>query len=281
MSTEPPNTQLSALSSLTTEQLRKLLQAQLEEAEPDVELIQRVSALLEQREPVPFDPDSAFHTFKEDPDLEPIYSVPQEKASPGKHRKVIRLARIGTIAAVVALVLLLGTAVSYAMGFDLLGSVVRWSEDTFGFSKDNSLEQAGALNIDDPYFALRELVQNAGISKPVVPYFLPAGYACVETSREDTYEGVALNGIFFDGENYILLCYLISQNTAPARMYPVDDSDPEFYSAGGIEHYIVTNETEYGAIWSNGNVLCQISGVNGKAELLKILDSIYEEVQHP
>lgn len=278
MSTEPPNTQISALSSLTTEQLRKLLQAQLEEAEPDVELIHKVSALLEQREPVPFDPDSAFHTFKEDPDLEPIYSVPQEKASPGKHRKVIRLARIGTIAAVVALVLLLGTAVSYAMGFDLLGSVVRWSANTFGFSAGESFKQTEKLDAEDPYFALRESVRSAGALKPVVPRFLPDGYVFAEANQDETFEGVAVSGIFANGENYILFSYLKTRDPNPVKMYPIDNSNPEIYSVGGIEHYIMSNETEYTAVWSNGSVLCQISGVQDKSVLLKMLDSIYEEV---
>lgn len=278
MSTEPPNTQISALSSLTTEQLRKLLQAQLEEAEPDVELIHKVSALLEQREPVPFDPDSAFNAFKEDPDLEPIYSVPQENASPGKHRKVIRLARIGTIAAVVALVLLLGTVVSYAMGFDLLGSVVRWSADTFGFSAGESFEQTEKLDAEDPYFALRESVRSAGISAPVVPCFLPKGYISLETNSEETYEGMTISGLFSNGEEYIVLSYLISRDPDISRMYPIDDNEPEIISVGNVEYYIMTNETKYGAVWSNGDVLCQISGVADKEDLLNMLTSIHEEV---
>ena len=281
MSTEPPNTQISALSSLTTEQLRKLLQAQLEEAEPDVELIQKVSALLEQCEPVPFDPDSAFHAFKEDPDLEPIYSVPQEEAPPAKRPRVLRLARVGTVAAVIALVLLLGTAVSYAMGFDLLGAVVRWSADTFGFSRDNSLERATELDTEDPFFPLRYLLQNAGEAQPVVPRFLPDGYVFAEANQADTFEGVSISGIYRLDSRAIVISYLITSIDNPTKFYPIDDSNPEIYSVGGVEHYIMTNETEYTAVWSNGSVLCQISGVNDKEDLLNMLDSIYEEVSQP
>ena len=281
MSTEPPNTQISALSSLTTEQLRKLLQAQLEEAEPDVELIQKVSALLEQREPVPFDPDSAFHAFKEDPDLEPIYSVPQEEAPPVKRPRVLRLARVGTVAAVIALVLLLGTAVSYAMGFDLLGAVVRWSADTFGFSDKSTLEQAGRMDTEDPYYSLRQPLREAGFSQYVVPRFLPEGYVCVEANQDDTFEGVSISGIYSNGKNYIILHYLLFSGQDPEKKCPIDNLEPEIYSVGGIEHYIMTNEAEYTAIWSNGNVLCQISGVIDKEELLDMLDSIYEEVSQP
>lgn len=63
----------------------------------------------------------------------------------------------------------------------------------------------------------------------------------------------------------------------PTRVFAKDDGSPEIYTKNGIEHYIFTNEGSYRATWLNQNVQCEIIKVVEKAELLKMIDSIYEE----
>jgi hypothetical protein len=124
-------------------------------------------------------------------------------------------------------------------------------------------------------------VENAGVSATVVPRFLPEGYIIMETNSEETYEGMTISALFSNGKEYIVLSYLISRDPDISRMYPIDDNEPEIMTVGNVEYYIVTNEAKYGAVWSTGNILCQISGVDDKEDLLNMLNSIYEEVTPP
>ena len=270
----------SDLSSLTTEQLKQLLHAQLDAEEPNVDLIKKVTAVLDAREPLPFDPDAGYRSLLQDHLDGDRLCTEDSDGKPAVRPcrpRVFRFARAASIAAIFLLVLLGGTAVAHALGFDLWGAVVRWSADTFGLSNKDIVGQTSDINTEDPYFVLRETIRNVGVLSPVVPYYLPEGYHNMETTREETYQGAAVNGIYKSEQGTILLTYVITQSDHPSRYYPIDDSDPEIYTVNGVDHFITSNEGKYRAFWTNENVVCDISGLEDEVVLKQMIDSIYEE----
>ena len=48
------------------------------------------------------------------------------------------------------------------------------------------------------------------------------------------------------------------------------------YERDGIEHYIMTNNRQINAVWTNKNYECSIGGDISEDELRKMIDSIYE-----
>ena len=48
------------------------------------------------------------------------------------------------------------------------------------------------------------------------------------------------------------------------------------YKCNGIEHYIMSNNTQYSAVWLAGIYECTIYVTVSEAELKQIIDSIYE-----
>jgi hypothetical protein len=50
------------------------------------------------------------------------------------------------------------------------------------------------------------------------------------------------------------------------------------YKCNGIEHYIMSNNTQYSAVWLAGIYECTIYGTVSEAELKQIIDSIYERL---
>lgn len=59
--------------------------------------------------------------------------------------------------------------------------------------------------------------------------------------------------------------------------YEKDFDDPEIYKANGIDHYIMTNMGEFLTVWQVGSLEVSISGVPTREELVKMIDSIYED----
>lgn len=179
--------------------------------------------------------------------------------------------RFAAIAAVLAALLLGGVITASAMGVDLWGAVVSWTSDLFGFSKmadDNK-------QVKDGLDGVRATLQEYGVTGNVVPSYIPDGYHQKDLFITDTPTGGVVGCSFTNGDNELILQYILS-STTPLSGFSKDEEEPELYVSSGIEHHIMTNEDEYVAVWVYEDVMCSITGVESKSELLKIVDSIYE-----
>lgn len=153
-----------------------------------------------------------------------------------------------------------------------------WTEDRFGFAFDEGTVTSlyGQSEVEYPYYELAEALNDIGFSAEVVPQYMPSGYSVASVISRESTRGFCIICTLANNDREIILSYLL-MTEEPARVFAKDDVSPETYIKNGIEHYIFTNEGNYRTTWINKNVQCEIQEVAEKEELLKMIDSIYEE----
>lgn len=275
------------LEEWSDEQLRQMLLAQMEAEEVDVELVRSITAILASREEEighEIEAHSAYETFQQEyagtPALFPEASANAETAVKGnsvpRQYRPHRFIKAVIVAAVILALFLGTTIVANASGLDLWGIITRWTKDVFGIEAESSRSSSIHHEEFDAYEHLRLSLAEYGVYQSVVPSYLPKGYSFQEISKGSTFEGTFIRCIMSNGDNEIILRYIISNTEQPSRYYAIDENAPEIYTTGGIEHYIMTNEGEYFVSWTSGNIVCDISGLLNYDDVILMIDSIYK-----
>ena len=278
---------LHQLEEWSDEQLRQMLLAQMEAEEVDVELVRSITAILASREEEKgheIEAHSAYETFQQEyagtSALFPDASASAETAVKGnsvpRHYHPHRFIRAVTVAAVIMALFLGTTIVANASGLDLWGIITRWTKDVFGITEDGADYESVHHEHQDEYYHLRTALSEHEVSQSVVPSYLPEGYTFQETSIRSTFEGTFIRCVMSNGNNKIILRYVITNTEQPTRYYTKDDVVPEKYCINNIEHHIMTNEQEFIISWTNENIVCDISGVLNYDDVILMIDSIYE-----
>lgn len=278
------NNSRSFLSTLSTQQLRQILLAEVESDETNVELIRNITAVLEARDysGTDIDVEAAYKDFLSDHAMEqPLYDVDmagEEEPTPSPKRKSVRttrLARLALVAAIIMAILLGTTVVASAAGYDLWGAITRWTADVFGFATREEPTDLVPEKSDTPYSELEQIFLNKGLELNVLPNYLPEGYEFLDAFSDETYEGTIISAAYSHANNEIVFAYIIGTHNI-STLYPKDNNEPEVYERCGVKHFLYFNEGKWCAVWEADNIVCRINGVTEKAELLIILDSIYE-----
>lgn len=212
--------------------------------------------------------------LSEDRHSETVLELPAQ-AAPKPPKKRMHWS-LRTAAAVLAVVLCLFTAdiTASAFGVDLWQTIVKWSGETFGFAVPTEKETYYG-ELPEQLAELNETILEHGFaSKNLLPAYIPDGYdqASVVTT-EDNY-CMDITCMLSNGSNSIILQYRLYFDGGNST-FEKDLTDPETYTAGGIQHFIATNEDEFVAVWQTNDIECSIQGVETKDELIKMIDSIY------
>lgn len=289
------------LNRLSTEQLEELLRMDAEEARPGNEdVVFHILEVIEQRENehptgrVP-DVDKAWAEFQE------YYDIPEgtdaslypyetesngnadyttELSSPHKPR-LRRCLKQALIAVVAVAAVFGGMVVAQASGFDVFGTLGRWTDDVFHFVPvtDASGESAGihAGEIVPEYDALQEALVSAGIDKNLAPTWCPDGFTALEPETVNSSVG---NAVYFvlsgrDGE-FISLDFVRyhSRENLEDTLFEKDVKGVEQYSNGEKTFYILSNIDTITATWSDGIIMTQFSGDTTEDVLKKLIDSV-------
>lgn len=282
------------LWTLNEQQLRSILAEELDSEEVRPELIKTITDVLAAKtNEAPIDAEAAYQRFlSQYAGTEALYdTLPQEvgepetgsvrqrteeepvATKPGKTIRFRRLVRIGALTAAVLALFLAGTVIADALGFRIWRGEVNWGKDNMVVSTAGGNPAPAEA---DPYAEIRAALREEGQEAPVVPTYLPAGYALVDFQILDDYEGKTLDAVFQREDSLLFLSFVLNP-TDVNMFYPKDESDPEILNLHGIEHYITTNEGSYRAVWANGDIVCELYGPDNREELLRILDSIYKE----
>ena len=281
------------LNKLTEQQLRSFLEEELDSEDVNVELIKNITDVLAAKTNAkPIDAETAYRQFMSQyADTDPLYmdmeqelsALEEDEASPEADvddapdhpRKVVRfsrLAKFGILVAAVLVLFLAASVVASAMGFNIWRAAVTWDKDNMGVS---SVQGDDVTEEEDPYYPIRSALQNEGVSIPVVPFYLPKGYELRNLDVFDSFQGRTVVAIFQSGEKAIHFSYVIHPKEINA-FYPKDNEEPEIYTVMGIDHFITSNEGQHRAVWANEDIICELYGIEERAELQAILDSIYE-----
>lgn len=293
-----PSRNFSRFDAMSTEELKEILyQDSLLPAdeETDMDAILYIMEVVAKREALE-DPEASpsveesWKSFNEqyrseDCDGTSLYEDPEENAAPkltavpgpatehSNPRKRLRsVLRVACTAAALLIVLMAGSLVAYASGFDLWGAVAQWTKDTFGFTEvSTGITPKSMYSADnDP----RDALKMNGIDADLVPTWMPDGYFYKEMEIVES----PVRTVFYiwytnNMEEIGMTIALVSDSTG--RTYEKEEQDATIYTVNNIDHYIVQNMEETTIAWTVGIYECSIGGRIPVEDAEKIIDSIY------
>lgn len=194
------------------------------------------------------------------------------------HAKPRRLSafRILGVASILVLVIILGTLTSYAMGYNLFGAIVSWTEDTFGFSFSDSESHIEMVEYPEVLTPLLDAFSEYDIPTTILPRYIPDGYDNKDTRIIESLNYTDFYCRLSNGESDIFLQYRFHANAGYTNETEKSDVTPEIYESHGVQYSIIKNIGTYIAIWTKGTIECSINQVDSRETLIKILDSIGE-----
>lgn len=191
-------------------------------------------------------------------------------------RRNLQLMRIACVTVAITALLLAGTMTASAMGFDLWGTVAKWTKDTFGFSTTDSNVEESTLEIGETVNgSLQKTLDQYGITADLAPTWFPDGYMFKNIDVAETPVRTAINAIY-EGKDDEISVTIVLLSKPSTRTYEKDGYDITVYTANEIEHYIMTNIDLTNVIWKTENYECSVSGKFSLKDAKKIIDSIYE-----
>lgn len=251
----------SRLEEMTTEELEQILcadAAKPETEETDREMLQQVMDLLAQRRrsgPNPATPvEEAYASFQEN------Y---MSAATAFRWKKAWQ--RGLSAAAAVLAVAVLGSATAGAFGYDVWGTVAKWTQEIFYFSTEPTGDTPAA-----------EMISREEIAAKLFPTWLPEGYTLESLQTTDTPDQRSVEATYRkDGQllRFLATTYLPEN---PLYMHQSGGS-AEVYETGGICYYIFPNLHRLNAAWLADGYECRISGILTVDEMKQMIDSIAKE----
>lgn len=283
----------TALEKMSTQELKDLLRKTFDQpalSDEDSNMILAITEVLDIRDNngdlIDVDVDAAWEKFQKeylplvDEDASSATNeldVLNEHVSETKTKKSRwTFKRIAGIAAALAIVVFAaGSLIPTANGSNVWSAFVEWTKETFGFNKDFQGEH---IEYPEQLENLYSLLGNYGISaKNILPKYVPEGYEEVDTRCDEKSSATIFMCLLDNGYNSIILQYRLSKNDNDSTEYQKNDGAPEEYIIHNDTFFIVKNLSNYTATWSDGNIQCSIQNVPSHDELIKMVDSIYEE----
>lgn len=290
----------SGLEQMTTASLERLLLQDFQDPESGEEHMDELyyaAWLLAERNPDSnAAPNQAWESFQEKylpfAEARSAYyadgAAPSAYAAPGRRQSRFRRWGVRGVLVVAALaILLLSISVAAAAaGHDLWRMLARWTDETMGITPGQIVPtQEDAIRIPDEdaeYANLQEAVDACGLTRPMVPHWLPEGFTQVDLVVDTGFpDALIFQGAYQrDGDIIIVFVEVFlpreGQDDRSYGNFQKDEGDPIPYEAGGVTHLLSTNAGRPIALWTNGPAQGAISGDITTEELMHIIDSIYE-----
>ncbi len=280
---------LSQFDAMTTEELREILRNDALKKEDDASLnidsTLYIAGEIASREDKP-DADAAWKEFERSylPDAgkrtlyEEILADSNEPAAasvrPSAKR---RLLRFSLIAAAIVLAL---SATAFAAA--KIGWFPTWNTEELWSRQARSEQTAQMAVLPKPsyYDEMAEALKSTDAPEHMIPLWMPDGYEMTSCESNITSPFVSYVFCFSNARQHKILLQLSSYSNSAAYLYSIDEGSPDIYTAGGVDHSILTNMDSYGAVWWRKNFECFIYGYENKEDLTKTIDSFYMEVQN-
>lgn len=195
-----------------------------------------------------------------------------KKARKGLSRTV----KLLTSVAAAIFVVIIGSVTAKALGYDIWDAVIVWTKDTFGFvTTVNEPESTYYVKqIPEELVDLKNLMTEHGLSKTLIPGYIPEGYKIGNLEYDDLGDADTIFCQLSNGSNDIMLIYSIHSGDSASFQLEKDALSPEKYESGGTTYYIMSNMDDYFVSWLTDNVECTILGIPSHDEALKIITSL-------
>lgn len=175
--------------------------------------------------------------------------------------------RFASAAAVILIFLFGGTFTAYAMGYNPIAAIGRWTEDFFWFEDSTVTSE------------LSDKLAEYGYPENVVPKWLPAGYTLASINvdgYDDSFKYIGANFVkqTDDKIDTLAISYTIYLGDNKKALYEKDDNSVIKYEIGNRVYYVMTNLDDRVIVWQNGNFEGAIMGKFTIEEAEKIIKSI-------
>lgn len=258
------------LQKNTTEQLDALLQAELRKDAPGEELVLTIMDIIQEREasqPAKISDTvlSSWGHYKEQCDAD------HQAARSAAIRRGLTKTLAGALAAC-----LLIFAVPRVFGAENIFQLIAcWTDSEFSFSNQDEDPDKFVFKTDNPGLQrIYDTVTDLGVTDPVVPMWVPDGFELVEL---DVSEQMAVKKVYARLESDVGGITFSAKvcDKAKSSSYSKDETYVMRYERGGVDHYIISNDGEWKAVWTQGNCECSIATDGREETLYEILSSIY------
>lgn len=178
------------------------------------------------------------------------------------------LRRFASAVAVLVLFMFVGTVTAYALGYNPIRYIGRWTDEQFWLERD---------------IPTKELIEVVAVysDNKLVPQWLPDGYVSEEPTVSGLDSYMRIEADFYsentDNVNKIYIDYRFLSDDDNKPLYEKDIKEVREYTVHNISHYIMTNLDNRVIVWRNGNVEGSIKGDFSLAEAKQIINSIYGE----
>lgn len=305
------------LDQLSTEELKEILRADVELPESGNEgVILYILEVINQREKedptVPaFDVKAAREEFQKyynvpegdglslypmsDPEDEPdssseLHSIRESPAKlnsdiPKSHRRRRALIKWLVPFAAAFIILLGGMITAQAAGWDVFGTLLRWTDETFHFvTRQNmnpmqggqanpSASDAAPNNSQELHDVLQDALDECGITEPLAPTWFPDGCTMVSDPKIiiNASESKIACEYFVDKTTFFAIRIRNCYSTFELDLFTGewDSGEKECYPVGNMSFYIMTNNETLTAVWSDNDSQAMILSGNISIDVLK------------
>lgn len=259
------------LEQLSTEELDRMLHAELHKEDADPEEVRSILAVLKAREEAPIEPDAAAQQAWEK------YRMRTKVRSAGLFKRGGWLLRVA-VAGIVLSVLLVGFSTQVEADV-FWNRIARWTDSVIEFFTPGSGGRQDEYVFQTEHPGLQQVydtVSGLGITQPVVPMWIPEGYELAGCKEMATKNKTTVVALFRNGEDLINYNIILYTEDAP-NQYQKGEAAVKVFELEEISHYVVKNNALWVAVWTKDNIECSISINCQEEELYKILRSIYDK----
>ena len=258
------------VEQMPTEQLDEMLKYELEKEPVDEAAVKLIMGILEER-----DRDVAVEMNERVAAAWEKYQMQipvQTHSKPFLQRWPVRVA-----AAVVVIVALTFLIPQNAEAGGFWERLTHWTDSIFAFL------EPGSEPVDEEYMfktdneglqQVYDTVTALGITDPVVPMWLPDGYALIECKLVEAPTKTFVYACFSSNTNQMILDIALC-NTESSRQYNKDESSVNTHEIAGVVHNILHNNNRWTAAWTRERLECAIYMDCQEEIIYKVLKSIY------
>ena len=260
---------------LSTRQLESILRKSLKDGRIPPEDLLAISKILEERDVGkgmgPPDAEAAWNRLLKVKQGRSPGSPPEEK--PGRKQGQIQILQRCAIWAVCIFAAASVFFAPQAFGFNLAGTIIRWTADVFHFENvGTDGDGFEGTHLRDDYLA------DGKMPAEFIPSWLPDGF---EKTTEEMFSLAGLDSCLIEYSNgedilaFDLTKYAVSYN-AEKELFEKRSPDAEGYLFGDKLFFLVKNGNRefWTAAWSDGPLVFRIQGDLSKESLIKIINSL-------
>lgn len=262
------------LDQLSTEQLQKMLQSELEKEWPEKAAVQMLLSALEQRElenPTPLTPRerAAGERYRQ---RQAQIPVPVQRRNPW-------IRGLSAACLVIALLAFGAFVPLNANAQTLFQMIFHWSSDVLEISGSDGLDSEFIdyhFHTDNPGLQqVYDAVVELGVDFPAVPMWLPEGFKLIGCKNVNASKTTGISAVFLN-EYYELSYKVALYNEEVSHEFYITNPNYEPHEYFGVTFYITHNFDRWLVIWSEKeNIECSFTIDCTEDTLHRIIQSIY------